>query len=340
MTGHGGHGGNRCTVELAHEPVEHLDGLAALEVVVGGQGPDVETGAEAGVGAGEHDSASFAVHGRGASSTTAIATLPSSATTPTSRRPDIAGVATNRLFRQQDWMSTNAESSRTDFDLRNGARSFASTWTARTRPRRSSRHRTSFSIGWAQALHVGLQRVDAQVGFDEIELGDVVTPAITTVPQQPLDLGRRAAETLFDRIGGSTGPPTKEIIASALIERGTGEIGRVGLGWCIDDTDREPESRRLQQLHHLLVGVLPRTTVVPMEIDGTYGVPPTTDILINATSVGLYPNVDERLPIDLDHVSFSTVVADVVFNPPRTRLLQDAQAHGCVTIDRLEMPIG
>lgn len=81
------------------------------------------------------------------------------------------------------------------------------------------------SIGCTQALHdLGLQHVVAQVGFDDIELGDVVTPAITTVPQQPLVLGRRAAETLFDRIGGSTGPPTKEIIASALIERGSGEI--------------------------------------------------------------------------------------------------------------------
>lgn len=81
------------------------------------------------------------------------------------------------------------------------------------------------SIGCTQALHdLDLHNAIAQVGFDDIELGDVVTPAITTVPQQPLDLGRRAAETLFDRIAGATGPPTKEIIASAIIERGSGEI--------------------------------------------------------------------------------------------------------------------
>ena len=81
------------------------------------------------------------------------------------------------------------------------------------------------SIGCAQALHdLDLHNTIAQVGFDDIELGDVVTPAITTVPQQPLELGRRAAETLFDRIAGAAGPPTKEIIASAIIERGSGEI--------------------------------------------------------------------------------------------------------------------
>ena len=81
------------------------------------------------------------------------------------------------------------------------------------------------SIGCAQALHdLGLHHRVAQVGFDDIELGDVVTPGITTVPQQPLDLGRRAAETLFARIGGVSGSPTREIISSEIIERGSGEI--------------------------------------------------------------------------------------------------------------------
>jgi LacI family transcriptional regulator len=81
------------------------------------------------------------------------------------------------------------------------------------------------SIGCTQALHdLDLHTTIAQVGFDEIELGDVVTPGITTVPQQPLELGRCAAETLFDRIAGTRGPATKEIIASAIIERGSGEL--------------------------------------------------------------------------------------------------------------------
>lgn len=81
------------------------------------------------------------------------------------------------------------------------------------------------TVGCTQALHdLELHHTIAQVGFDEIELGDVITPGITTVPQQPLDLGRRAAQTLFDRIGGAGGPVTKEIIASPIIERGSGEI--------------------------------------------------------------------------------------------------------------------
>lgn len=81
------------------------------------------------------------------------------------------------------------------------------------------------SIGAAQALHdLDLQGTIAQVGFDDVELGDVVTPGITVVPQQPLELGRRAAEILFDRLAGAAGAPVVEIISSAVVERGSGEI--------------------------------------------------------------------------------------------------------------------
>ena len=81
------------------------------------------------------------------------------------------------------------------------------------------------SIGCAQALHdLGLQHEIAQVGFDDIELGDVVTPGITTVPQQPLTLGHRAAATLFARIHGDRGPVAREIVPCEIVERGSGEI--------------------------------------------------------------------------------------------------------------------
>ena len=81
------------------------------------------------------------------------------------------------------------------------------------------------SIGCAQALHdLGLQHEIAQVGFDDIELGDVVTPGITTVPQEPLALGRRAAETLFARIDGDRGPAARVIVPGEIVQRGSGEI--------------------------------------------------------------------------------------------------------------------
>jgi signal transduction histidine kinase len=44
-----------------------------------------------------------------------------------------------------------------------------------------------------------------------------------------------------------------------------------------------------------------------------------------------------RLAIDLDSLAPGMVVADVIFNPVRTRLLDDAAARGCRTIDGLGM---
>jgi LacI family transcriptional regulator len=81
------------------------------------------------------------------------------------------------------------------------------------------------TIGGVQALHeLGLYREIALVGFDEVEMAAAVEPGITVVPQHPLQLGRRAAELLFDRLGGLTGPAQRDVVASDLIARGSGEI--------------------------------------------------------------------------------------------------------------------
>ena len=70
---------------------------------------------------------------------------------------------------------------------------------------------------------------------------------------------------------------------------------------------------------------------------GDYAVPEGTDIVVNATSIGLFPAVDARLALDLDSLRPGMVVADVIPNPPRTRLIQDAAARGCTVIDGLGM---
>jgi shikimate dehydrogenase len=41
------------------------------------------------------------------------------------------------------------------------------------------------------------------------------------------------------------------------------------------------------------------------------------DVLINATSIGLYPDVDATPPVDFSTLKSTTVVADVIPNPPR-----------------------
>jgi shikimate dehydrogenase len=69
---------------------------------------------------------------------------------------------------------------------------------------------------------------------------------------------------------------------------------------------------------------------------GDIVVPPGTDVLVNATSVGLYAP-DDRPAVDVGSLGNATLVADVVFNPVDTRLLGDAAAQGCQTLDGLGM---
>lgn len=70
---------------------------------------------------------------------------------------------------------------------------------------------------------------------------------------------------------------------------------------------------------------------------GDYDVPEGTDIVVNATSIGLYPDVDARLALNTDTLTAAMVVADVIPNPPHTRLVRDARERGCKVIDGLDM---
>lgn len=71
--------------------------------------------------------------------------------------------------------------------------------------------------------------------------------------------------------------------------------------------------------------------------DGDFPVPEGTDIVVNATSIGLFPDVDARIALDLTTLRPKMVVADVIPNPPRTRLIREADALGCSVIDGLGM---
>lgn len=74
--------------------------------------------------------------------------------------------------------------------------------------------------------------------------------------------------------------------------------------------------------------------------EGDYAVPEGVDVIVNATSIGLYPDVDARLALDIASLSAGQVVADVIPNPPRTRLIRDAASEGCTVIDGLGMLVG
>lgn len=70
---------------------------------------------------------------------------------------------------------------------------------------------------------------------------------------------------------------------------------------------------------------------------GPYPVPADRDVLVNATSIGMHPDIDSIPPIDLRAASARLLVCDAVVNPPETRLLQAARKQGLPCLDGLSM---
>lgn len=74
--------------------------------------------------------------------------------------------------------------------------------------------------------------------------------------------------------------------------------------------------------------------------NGNFQIPSDTDIVINATSIGLYPDVDAKLALDSNALTSNMIVADVIPNPPKTKLVKLAASKGCHVIDGLKMLVG
>ncbi len=62
------------------------------------------------------------------------------------------------------------------------------------------------------------------------------------------------------------------------------------------------------------------------------------DLLVNATPVGMYPNVDQS-PVPAECLTGKWVY-DLVYNPRETKLLKDAASRGCSTVSGFEMFLG
>lgn len=110
------------------------------------------------------------------------------------------------------------------------------------------------------------------------------------------------------------------------------ELGHAGIAE-LTIINRTPE--RGQTLVDLLVDqVKVRACLIPWK--GELAVPEGTDILINATPIGLLDPA-AAVPLDMDSVRPPMLVADVILNPPDTWLLRQARQRGCITLNGLGM---
>lgn len=98
--------------------------------------------------------------------------------------------------------------------------------------------------------------------------------------------------------------------------------------------NRTPE--RGQALVELLNERTPAAAVfAPWE--GAYTLPAGTDLLVNATSIGLFPEVTAKPDLAYEGIRPGMTVCDVIPNPPHTPFLKEAEARGARTLDGLGM---
>jgi len=101
--------------------------------------------------------------------------------------------------------------------------------------------------------------------------------------------------------------------------------------------ERGRELEALLKGDELAAAIAGAIDVTYCDWDGEFEVPEDTDIVVNATSIGLFPDVDARVPVAVDSLTANMVIADVIPNPPETHLVRDARERGCKVIDGLGM---
>ena len=62
------------------------------------------------------------------------------------------------------------------------------------------------------------------------------------------------------------------------------------------------------------------------------------EVLINATSIGMFPNIFSS-PISKNKIKNSQIVMDVVATPPKTKLIKIANKQGKITVDGLKLSL-
>jgi LacI family transcriptional regulator len=81
------------------------------------------------------------------------------------------------------------------------------------------------TVGALHALRqLGRQRDVALIGFDDVELGDLLDPGLSVVAQRPQEIGQAAALRLFESLDAGHRAAQESIVVPVdLIPRGSGE---------------------------------------------------------------------------------------------------------------------
>jgi LacI family transcriptional regulator len=78
-------------------------------------------------------------------------------------------------------------------------------------------------VGGMRAVHRHPGRV-ALIGFDDLELAEIVAAPLTVLAHNPAQMGVEAVQLLWRRLDGVAGPAERVVLPTRLIPRGSGEV--------------------------------------------------------------------------------------------------------------------
>jgi shikimate dehydrogenase len=171
--------------------------------------------------------------------------------------------------------------------------------------------------------------------LDELTPAAQLVGAVTCVSRQGNQLvGENTdGKGLMAALSAVTTPTGKKAVVVGAGHAGRAVAVELGLAGATQVTVVGRSEARAADVVALIEGRLGVTSKL-IVLDGPFAVPAETDILVNATPIGV-GDASARVPLDLATLQAEQVVADVVFNPPETRLMRDALERGCTTIDGL-----
>jgi shikimate dehydrogenase len=205
--------------------------------------------------------------------------------------------------------------------------------------------RGTFADAWAAARTLGFAGLNVTKPFklEAAALADRLTPAAAAIGavncvyrEGDAFVGDNTDGRGLARAVAGAGP----IEGASVVVLGAGGAARaavVGLAFA-GARDVVVVARNQVAARSLVEAVtsLGRATARHEAWSGEFGAPAATDLLVNATSVGMV-DPDERPPVDLSDLRPDARVADVVIAPRPTGFLADAAGRGLVTVHGNEM---
>ena len=147
----------------------------------------------------------------------------------------------------------------------------------------------------------------------------------------------RALRQLLEQAGAVKDAKVTILGAGRLARAIGAELSLVGVDELVFAC-RDPE--KAENLVQTLLDQTPlkHCRVVKLDDNGPLVIDEECRALVNATPLGTN-DPDEQLPIDVSSLNIKTLVADVVYNPPQTWLMRQAESQDCPTIDGLTLLI-